>query len=125
MRTSSRCHGSSLRRALLEEVEQVLLGQAELAAHLGALLLLAVPGLLLALLADDRGPPDVVKVLFEMATAILLALALLLEIELGRPVVAVDAVVHQRVGGVDARARPPRRRGSPPQWVTKSRAKVR
>src|SRR6266446_8223001 len=66
------------RRPLLEEIEDVLLGEAELAPDLRALLR---PGadILLALLADEGGAPDVVVVLLEITAAILLALPLLLE----------------------------------------------
>src|SRR6185437_16290222 len=83
------------RRALLQEIEDVLLRQAELAADLHALLRPRADILFLALLADERGAPDVVVVLLEMAAAVFLALPLLFQVELGWPRVAMDAVVHQ------------------------------
>src|SRR5262249_20207242 len=57
------------RRALLQEVKQVLFRQAELAAHLRTLLLLDLD-ILFAFLADIGRPPDVVVILLEMAAAI-------------------------------------------------------
>src|SRR5690348_10043887 len=57
-------------RALLEEIEDILLRQAELAPDLHALLRAGADILFLALLADEGGAPDVVIALFEMASPI-------------------------------------------------------
>ena len=81
------------RRVLLDEVEQVLLRLGRKALRLVDL---ARP-----LDAPRQRAPDVVDLRLRIGQAVLSALQLLGERDLARPVVAVDAVVLQRVAAVE------------------------
>ena len=85
--------GLEQRRVLLDEVEDVLLRLGREALHLGAVLGSVGP-------ARQRAP-DVVDLGLGVGQAVVAPRQLLGERELARPVVAVDAVVLQRMAAVE------------------------
>ncbi|MNO80347.1 hypothetical protein D3C76_715540 [compost metagenome] len=83
--------GLQQRRVLLDEVEDVFLRLAGVAGEGLFLVLAAGPG---------NGPPEIVDLALDQLLALLLALPFFLGGDRVGPLVAVDAVVHQRVAGV-------------------------
>ena len=89
MRTISRCQGS--RRGLLDEIEDVFLGFG------GKVQFLA---LRLGLVFGGQGAPQVVDLGLQVRLTLPLACIFLGHGQLGRPLVAIHAVVHQGMAGV-------------------------
>ena len=100
MRKSSRCQLLSVRTVLLEEVEQILLGQAQLALALAHVLLGGVVGVR-GRPAAGHGPPQVPIVLFLALDPLAPAPLVFGEIQLRRAGIAKDALTHQRMRRVD------------------------
>lgn len=95
MRSTSRCHGFRRGAAFSRKIEDVLLRQAEQGATLVA------GQLLRAMRAAGDGAPQIVIDALALLLAILLALFFHMEVEGTLARIAVYALRHQRMGGVE------------------------